>query len=345
MRQAPGAGGARGVWQRQVGRGDGGRVFFYAGVREVCRLWRRARGSSSPVSQLNAAPVRAPAHGARLTHRPAPCLCTMPATPSRRARAGRPGPAKAAPASSSSLTRCARRLLDPADTRAAVAVAVLVLLGEALMTGLIIWRVPCEFEGRERALGRSRGLGMQDVGARALDPQNLLALVFSHVSHPPLADTEIDWSTYMEQLAVIDKACCVSERERCAEGEREALPSPHQFSPSSFSPPSISVLSFSHNNRASATTPASAGRRDPWSTRPATSGCTGPCAGRRAAGPFRERRCCRPGCTCPPRPSPWASPSPPGPSRRWPCPCWPPPSGCTPFTSSACSTTAGRRRW
>jgi len=143
---------------------------------------RRARGSSSPVSQLNAAPVRALAHGARLTHRPAPCLCTMPATPSRRARAGRPGPAKAAPASSGCLARSARRLLDPADTRAGLAVAVLVLLGEALLTGLIIRRVPCEFEGRERALGRSRGLGTQDGRTRARPSKPSRSLLLSCLS-------------------------------------------------------------------------------------------------------------------------------------------------------------------
>ena len=67
-------------------------------------------------------------------------------TPSRRARGGRLAPRP--PPRPSQFGKLLRRLLDPADTRAAVAVAVVVLLGEALLTGLIIRRVPGEWGER-----------------------------------------------------------------------------------------------------------------------------------------------------------------------------------------------------
>jgi hypothetical protein len=68
-------------------------------------------------------------------------------TPSRRARAGTRSPARARPTARPSIGALLRRLADPDDTRAALAVAALVLLGEALLTGLIIKRVPCALGG------------------------------------------------------------------------------------------------------------------------------------------------------------------------------------------------------
>ena len=135
--------------------------------------------------------------------------------PSRRSRAGaaRPSPRKK-PFSFSSLKTLTCRLLDPADTRAALLVALLILVGEALLTGLIIRRVPCEFEERERERTRSTR------HPRCARPPLDLSTLILRLHAPFHTDTEIDWSTYMEQLRVIDK---VGERER----EREkawALP-------------------------------------------------------------------------------------------------------------------------
>ena len=42
------------------------------------------------------------------------------------------------------LKRLVRRLREPADVQMATRVALLLLLGELVLCGLIIWRVPCE---------------------------------------------------------------------------------------------------------------------------------------------------------------------------------------------------------
>lgn len=72
--------------------------------------------------------------------------------PGRRTRAGA-RPASSTPADlasrphrrpASAIGTLARRLADPTDTRAACWVAAAVLLAEAVLTSLIIARVPCE---------------------------------------------------------------------------------------------------------------------------------------------------------------------------------------------------------
>lgn len=86
-----------------------------------------------------------PPHGRTLT--PALMAATTAHTSGRRARAGTRSPARARPTARPSIGALLRRLADPDDTRAALAVAALVLLGEALLTGLIIKRVPCALGG------------------------------------------------------------------------------------------------------------------------------------------------------------------------------------------------------
>ena len=206
-----------------------------------------------------------------------------PTPTTRRARAGARAGARlegrARPSASSSIATLLRRLTDPADTRAALAMALLILIGEALLTGLIIKRVPCECRGGAGEWD-SCLLCTQDALPCSLSRDNPAASCNlthppPHTPSPPFADTEIDWSTYMEQLTAIDKVWVGVGTD--AQRERRVRLPPLLRPLSLFSIPSIPNPPFSFSHRANATTPASAGPRARSSTPPATSGCTGAC--------------------------------------------------------------------
>lgn len=109
----------------------------------------------------------------------------MPATPSRRTRAGvydRAG-TRSSTAPRRALAGWAKRLADPQDVRAATLVAACVLAFEVVLCAAIIVKVPCELlvVKREKESG---------------------CITKNQNTHPPssLPDTEIDWEAYMDEV-------------------------------------------------------------------------------------------------------------------------------------------------
>ncbi len=89
------------------------------------------------------------------------------------------------------LKHLVRRLRSPPDVQMATRVALLLLLGELVLCGLIIWRVPCE---RDRAC----------LAPPPLKPTASAAWPRLTLESLP-ADTEIDWEAYMQQSALFTK--------------------------------------------------------------------------------------------------------------------------------------------
>jgi hypothetical protein len=85
------------------------------------------------------------------------------------------------------------RLRDAADTRTASAVAIALLIGEAVLCGLIIFKVPCEFS-------RFVPHGWEPASATFSRTWFVTSAIHALVSSAWVdADTEIDWVAYMEQ--------------------------------------------------------------------------------------------------------------------------------------------------
>ena len=88
------------------------------------------------------------------------------------------------------LKHLVRRLRSPPDVQMATRVALLLLLGELVLCGLIIWRVPCERD-------EPASLPHPRTNSFAAWPRLTLESL--------LADTEIDWEAYMQQSALFTK--------------------------------------------------------------------------------------------------------------------------------------------
>ena len=86
------------------------------------------------------------------------------------------------------LVKQLKRLNDPKDTAAAITFAAFLLVAEAVLCSLIIWKVPCE---------SLDGLMVCVRRILLILPAWIATLkMFS----PGPADTEIDWMAYMQEV-------------------------------------------------------------------------------------------------------------------------------------------------